>query len=106
MKAKPYQILLRSYEVKKFNKLIKYYESILPTKFTRADIVRIVISELYNSKIKKATKPSYWYSKKSDNAIGKEFEVEQDRADKNNWSVINSNKYVSKCDAVVLKTLR
>ena len=44
---KPYQILLRGYEIKKFEYLIKYYESRIPTKFTRADIVRIAINELY-----------------------------------------------------------
>ena len=51
-KPKPYQILLRSYEIKKFDRLIKYYESIVHTRFARADIVRIAINELYNRKIK------------------------------------------------------
>lgn len=76
------------------------------TKQKASNGIKRFVSGRFLIRIKKATKPSYWYSKKSDNAIGKEFEVEQDRADKNNWSVINSNKYVSKCDAVVLKTLR
>ena len=52
-KAKPYQILLRDYEITKMKRLIKYYEKEIGSRFTRADIIRIALNNLYNVKFKK-----------------------------------------------------
>ena len=46
-KPKPYQILLRGYEIKKMEDLIKHYEKSIYTRFARADIIRIALNQLY-----------------------------------------------------------
>lgn len=52
-KIKPYQILLRYYEKQKLDDLIAYYEKEVPTRFTRADIIRIALNELHKNIFRK-----------------------------------------------------
>lgn len=55
-KTKPYQILLRNYEKKMMDDLIKHYEKQVPTRFTRADIMRIALNELHKKMVKRGDK--------------------------------------------------
>lgn len=41
-KTKPFQILLRGYDITKMEELIKYYENKVPTNFCKADIMKCV----------------------------------------------------------------